>query len=55
MIYVSVVQLQARGPHIVRHTAFAVARGSIQEKPSHLKFIKKCVRVHFSHWIAFAG
>jgi len=36
-------------------TAFSVARGIIQEKYSYLKFVEKRVRLHLSHWIAFAG
>jgi len=36
-------------------TAFSMARGSIQEKSSNLKFLEKRVRLHLSHWIFCAG
>jgi len=36
-------------------TAFSVARGSIQDKSSNLKFVEKRVRLHLSHWLAYAG
>ena len=35
-------------------TAFSVARGSVQEKSSNLKFVEKRVRLHLSYWIACA-
>jgi len=41
------VQLQARGPY--------VARGSIQQKSSNLKFVEKRVRLYLSYWTACAG
>jgi len=41
--------------HVWPTTAFSVARGSIQEKSSNLKFVEKRVRFHSSHWIACAG
>jgi len=36
-------------------TTFSVARGSIQERSSNLKFVVKRVRLNLSHKIACAG
>jgi len=54
MLYISVVQLQARG-RMLPATAFSVAREIIQEKSADLKFVEKRVRLNLSHWIACAG
>jgi len=47
---VSVVQLQARGPHVAHHNVFSGPRKH-SGKSSNVKYVDKRMRLHLPHWM----